>query len=181
VDIFTAIKTDRLLIRILNMQDKDDFFAYRSMPEVYQYQGWRPVANTEAEDFINKNISICPNTPNTWLQLAICLKGGTLIGDIGVHFLEDGFQAEIGYTLSPAYQGNGYAIEAVKGVMGYLFIGLLKHRVIASIDPDNTRSAALLERLGFQKEAHFRKSCRIEGKWLDDCIYAMLEEDWILK
>ena len=181
MEMFIVINTDRLLIRLLEMQDMDDFFAYRSMPEVYQYQGWKPTVNAQAEDFIIKNVSICLNTPNTWLQLAICLKDGTLIGDIGIHFMEDDFQAEIGYTLSLAYQGNGYAFEAVKAVLDYLFTSLLKHRVTASVDPENMKSIMLLERIGFRKEAHFRKSYHTEDKWLDDCIYAMLKEEWISK
>lgn len=44
------------------MKDKNAFFQYRSMPEIYQYQAWRPKDIDEIEEFINKNISICPNT-----------------------------------------------------------------------------------------------------------------------
>lgn len=172
------INTDRLELRILKLQDKDEFLKYRSMPEVYQYQGWRQTNIFEIESFINKNSTTCPDTPNTWLQLAVCLKDGRLIGDIGIHFLEDGFQAEIGYTLSPTYQGKGYAMEAVKAVLDYLFQNLSKHRVTASVDPENTKSAGLLERIGFRKEAHFIKSYRMDDKWLDDCVYAILKDEW---
>ncbi len=56
MDTFNFIETDRLLIRILNMKDKNDFFQYRSMPEIYQYQAWRPKDIDEIEEFINKNI-----------------------------------------------------------------------------------------------------------------------------
>jgi len=44
------LETDRLFIRILGMSDKNDFFAYRSLPEIYQFQGWRPKDITEIED-----------------------------------------------------------------------------------------------------------------------------------
>jgi hypothetical protein len=39
---FEIIRTDRLLIRTLEMKDKEDFYKYRSMPEIYKYQSWRP-------------------------------------------------------------------------------------------------------------------------------------------
>lgn len=174
---FIIIKTDRLFIRILEMKDKEDFFKYRSMPEIYQYQSWRPKLISEIVDFINKNADVCPNTENTWLQLAVSLNEGQMIGDIGIHFMDDD-QIEIGYTLSPEYQGNGYALEAVKAVINYAFSELKKHRITASVDPDNIQSIKLLERIGFRKEAHFIKSFRMDDQWYDDCIYAMLEDEW---
>ena len=120
-----------------------------------------------------------PNIPNTWFQLAIVNKNeDMLIGDIGIHFLEDNAQVEIGYTLAPSYQGQGYAIEALKAVINYLFSDLKKHRITASVDPNNTKSIRLLEKLGMRKEGHFIKSYRMGDMWLDDCIYAILEEEW---
>ena len=175
---FNYIKTERLLIRTLEMKDKDDFLKYRSLPEVYKYQTWRPKNINEIKNFICKNVAVNLNTANTWLQLAICLDDGQLIGDLGILFLDDNFQVKIGITISPAYQGNGYAIEAAKAVISYLFNDLKKHRVTASVDPDNNRSINLLENLGLRKEAHFIKNFRMNDKWYDDCIYAVLEDEW---
>jgi len=63
-------------------------------------------------------------------------------------------------------------------VIDYLFNDLNKHRIIASIDPNNTNSIRLVERIGFRKEAHFVESLLINGKWADDLIYALIEKDW---
>lgn len=172
------IETDRLFIRTLEMKDKTAFFGYRSMPEIYKYQAWRPKNTAEIEEFISKNLDVCLNDKDSWLQLAVCLREGSLIGDIGVHFLDDEQQVEIGYTLSPEYQGKGYATEAVRAVIAYLFSELGKHRVSASVDPDNKKSVKLLEKLGFRKEAHFVRSFRIGSVWYDDCVYALLEDEW---
>jgi len=174
---FGTIETERLFLRTLNLTDKDAFFKYRSMPEVYKYQAWCPKNTAEIEAFIIKNLAVHLNEKDTWLQLAVCLKGGPLIGDIGVHCLVDEQQVEIGYTLSPEYQGKGYAAEAVRAVIAYLFSELEKHRVSASVDPDNSRSVKLLEKLGFRKEAHFVRSFFMEGRWYDDCVYAILEDE----
>jgi RimJ/RimL family protein N-acetyltransferase len=178
--VFEGLTTERLTIRNLDIGDAAAFFAYKSLPEVGRYQFWRPKSLDEIKEFILDMESVVPDTPGTWLQLAVCLKeSGVMIGDIGLHFLpDDDKQAEIGYTVSPAHQGRGYATEAVRVIIGYLFSGLHKHRVIASIDPHNTPSAGVLERLGFRKEAHFIKSVFMDGQWCDDIVYAMLEEDW---
>ncbi len=85
--------------------------------------------------------------PGPWCQLAIRLSGEReLIGDLGARVTaEDPRQVEIGFTLAPAYQGCGYATEAVSGLIGHLLGPLRKHRVFASADPRNVRSLALLE------------------------------------
>ncbi|MGV8982671.1 GNAT family N-acetyltransferase [Clostridium sp.] len=178
MDTFVTITTERLLLRKLEIYDREDFFRYRSLPEVYKYQSFIPNNIKEIDDFINHN-SNNPNIPNTWFQLAIVNKNGDmLVGDIGIHFLGDNDQVEVGYTLVPSYQGQGYAIESLKAVINYLFLELKKHRITASVDPNNTSSIKLLEKLGMRKEGHFIKSFRMGDMWLDDCIYAMLEEEW---
>lgn len=175
---FITIKTDRLLLRKLEKSDREDFFTYRSLPEVYEYQSFMPKDVAEVDDFIRANHRN-PNMPNTWFQLAIIKKDGdVLIGDIGIHFLEDDAQVEVGYTLVPSFQGKGYAIEALKAVINYLFFDLKKHRISASVDPNNIKSVRLLEKLGMRKEAHFIKSYRMGDMWLDDCVYAILKEEW---
>jgi RimJ/RimL family protein N-acetyltransferase len=55
---------------------------------------------------------------------------------------------------------------------------LKKHRIITSIDPENTNSIKLVERIGFRKEAHFIESLFINGKWVDDIVYAITRKDW---
>lgn len=178
--VFTPLSTERLQIKKLDLSQKDAFFRYRSLSEVFEYQSFRPNEPKEAETFIIR-LADSPNVANTWFQLAVCIKeNGRLIGDIGLHFMEDEALVEIGYTLAPDFQGQGYATEAMKAVFGYLFSGLHKHRIAASVDADNTSSIRLLERLGMRKEAHFVKSFYMDGVWSDDCIYAILNEEWIV-
>jgi len=58
---------------------------------------------------------------------------------------------------------------------------LQKHRITASVDPDNTASLQLMERIGLRKEGHFVKSLFWKNKWVDDVIYAVLREEWPAK
>ena len=177
---FKCLYTDRLVIRRLKLSDKEDFFKYRSHKNVIKYQSWKPKNIQEIEDFIKSMNEIHPNIPGTWFQMAICIKEtNKMIGDTGLHFFETNFpETEIGYTVSPDFQGKGYGIEAVREILNYLFKKLGKHRVFASVDPENKPSIALLERAGMRKEAHFRKNLFIDGEWLDECIYAILDDEW---
>jgi len=175
---FSIITTDRLFLRKLELNHREDFFKYRSLPQICEYQSFAPKSLKGADDFI-KAIASNPNIPNTWFQLAIVNRNDNkLIGDVGIHFLEDNAQAEVGYTLAPDFQGQGYATEALKAVISYLFFEMKKHRVTASVDPNNIKSIRLLERLGMRKEGHFIKSFKVGDMWFDDCIYAILEDEW---
>jgi RimJ/RimL family protein N-acetyltransferase len=177
-----SIKTPRLYLRRLLMPDSHQFFTYRSDPLVYEYELWRPQSPEEIHLFIERQSDLLPNTPDTWFQMAVCdLLTETMVGDCGLHFLDkDSFQVEVGFTIYPPYQGQGYAVEIVRALLEYLFSTLRKHRVFASVDPRNIRSIRVLERLGLRKEAHFCKSILLEGEWVDDAIYAILEEEWLV-
>ena len=84
----------------------------------------------------------------------------------------------IGFTIAPEHQGHGYATEAVRSLLGYLFGSLGKHRATACCDARNAASAAVLERLGMRREGHLHESTWAKGEWTDDLIYAMLARDW---
>ncbi|MBK6735700.1 MAG: GNAT family N-acetyltransferase [bacterium] len=157
--------------------DAAEVFAYRCLPEVRRFQSFEPRSLADVEQFIAGTQSVKFGDPGPWCQLAIRLRAeGLLIGDLGVRVTaEDPRQVEIGFTLAPAYQGRGYATEAVSGLIGHLLGPLAKHRVFASADPRNARSLALLERVGMRREAHFHESLWFKGEWVDDVVYAILE------
>lgn len=171
------LKTDRLLLRSIKAEDAKAIFDYRSDSETNKYQGWIPKTIDDVDSFLKK-ISQEINIADTWFQFAIVeIETTDIIGDLGIHFLDDE-QAEIGCTLSKKYHGKGYATEALKSAMNYLFNKLNKHRIIASIDPMNISSIGLVERLNFRKEAHFKESLLINGEWVDDIVYAILKKEW---
>ena len=173
------ISTERLFLRSVKLSDAVSIIRYRSNPIVYTYQNWKPETLEDVKSFIRESISSVPNIPNTWHQLGIFIKENReLIGDIGIHFI-DNLQVEIGFTLSLEYSSKGYATEAVVEIINYMFYALKKHRVIASVDPRNIKSISLLNRIGMRKEAHFRKSIWFNEDWIDDIVFAILEEEWI--
>lgn len=177
---FDDILTDRLVLRHLLPSDAAVMFAYRSHPEVTRHQTWEPQAEDEVGSFIDHLQSRSVDLPGAWYQVGIALRASRdLIGDCGLHPLEsDPRMVEIGITLAPAFQSQGYAAEALRGLLGFLFAGLGKHRVIASVDPRNGRSMALFERVGFRREALLVQSLMFKGEWVDEAIFAMLKAEW---
>ncbi|MGE5348253.1 MAG: GNAT family N-acetyltransferase [Actinomycetota bacterium] len=175
------ISAARLYLRPLVPADAMELFNYRSDPVINRYQGWVPACPEDAEQFIKTRVSPVINIQGTWFQYAVILKAtGKIIGDIGLHFFDnENSQVELGCTLAGDYQCKGYAREALSEVISYLFSTLDKHRLIAVIDPENSRSINLFERLGFRKEAHFRKCRMLNGVWVDDLVYALLRDEML--
>jgi RimJ/RimL family protein N-acetyltransferase len=180
---FVTLETTRLILRHFTDADLVPFMAYRNDPDVARYQGWEGISEAEAHAFIEEQKLVQPGVPGQWFQIAIALKEtGVLAGDCALKIDEhDERQAEIGYTLARAYQGKGIAAEAVSRVLDYAFRTLELHRVIAITDCENAASIALLERLGMRREGHFIQNVWFKGKWADEYLYAILQDEWLGK
>ncbi len=178
---FTTLETTRLRLRHFRDSDLPLFMAYRNDPEVARYQDWEGISEPEARAFIQEQKKIQPGVPGQGFQIAIELKAtGVLIGDCYFTINQlDKRQAEIGFTLSRAYQGQGFATEAVSCFLNYAFLTFNLHRIIAITDCDNAASVALLERLGMRREGHFLQNVWFKGKWGDEYLYAILKEEWL--
>lgn len=178
---FRKFETERLLVRRFEARDAADFLALRSIPEVLRYQRWdRTFDLAAAEKFAADMMAADPDTPDAWFQFAVTLRrDGRFIGDLAARFdyPEEG-QAELGYSLFPEFQGQGYAREALAGLLDYLFRGRSKRRVIAQIDVRNRPSIALVEALGFRREAHLVECTEVRGEICDDYLYALLAREW---
>ncbi|WP_405061741.1 GNAT family N-acetyltransferase [Kribbella sp. NBC_01505] len=173
------VQTERLTLRRFTPDDATAFAAYRSDPEVARYQSWEaPVSEPEALTTVTGYGTGDPDAPG-WFQYAVDLDG-MLIGDLGLHLDENLMQAELGFTLAPAYQGKGYATEAVRGLLDHLFSVKNLHRVSAECDARNTSSTRLLERVGFQREGLRRSHTWIKGEWTDDLLFGLLRSDYRL-
>jgi RimJ/RimL family protein N-acetyltransferase len=174
------IESERLLLGKLGPQYAERMFAYRSHPQVTRFQLWRPVRIEDARERIRETERTVFGEIGSWYQLGIFLNGREeLIGDLGMHFLPpDNQQTEIGFTVAPEHQRHGYGTEAVRAAIDYLFGTLHKHRVTASVAPENAASRALLEKIGMRKEGHFRQSVWAGDRWEDDVVYAVLDVEW---
>lgn len=177
---FENIKSDRLVLRSMDLMDATAIFRYRSNANDNQYQGFIPEKLEEVQDFIEHKIAKEFNQINTWYQLAIVLEEpNELIGDLGLHFMENE-AVEIGCTIAKEHQGKSYATEALNRAIEYLFTDMKKQRIIGSVDPQNKASIAMLEKLGFQLTAHHKKSFQLRGEWVDDMIFGLSIDDFLL-
>lgn len=137
------------------------------------------MSEREARGMIRRLEREQPGAPGDRFQFAIAPKGADdLIGDctlkVGRGYAR---QAEIDFTLSRAYQGKGYATEAVSRHLDYAFGAMGLHRVVATTDQRNERSFGLLERPGVRREGSFVRNAWSKGDWASEYLSAVPGEE----
>ncbi len=146
---FNFIKTERLTIRRLKIEDAKAISIYRSAPEVAEFQSWENYSKPEAIKLIEKLKNSNPTNKGEWFQFGIeHSKTGELLGDIGFLNEDKNGKSWIGFTLDSKYWQQGFAHEAVSEILSY-YLQIGASDVWASIDPVNISSKKLLEKLGF--------------------------------
>ena len=68
--------------------------------------------------------------------------------------------------------------RAVSALVDHAFSSLGLNRVEIRAAPENRRSRAIADRLGFQLEGTLRQAQRIGDQYLDNAVYSMLAEEW---
>ena len=176
-----SLTTSRLRLRPLEGRDAAALGAYRSDPEVARFQSWQPpYTSSQALELIAEMQGRSLNDEG-WTQIAVSdLKTDELLGDIGFRRFEPR-QAEIGFTLSRAYQGQGLMREALEALISEAFGTLNLHRITANTDARNLASQKLLTRLRFRLEGVLVQSWWENESWYDEHLYALLHSDWHAK
>lgn len=102
---------------------------------------------------------------------------GAAMGSIGIDQRGPVGRCSLGYWLAPPYWGQGVMPEALAAVIqhGFGTLGVVKFE--AEVFEGNTRSVALLERLGFRKEGRIRLAQYKRGRWIDELVYGLTRDD----
>ena len=174
------IETPRLIIRNLALSDIQDFYFYRSNPDITRYQSFDPMSLAEAEAFITSQLNLEFGKGGEWVQYGIENRAsGKLIGDCAIRLLQNDTRiAEAGITISHTEQRKGYAREVLSGILRFLFGEKNIHRVVETVDAENIASISLLKDMGFREEGHFIENIFFKGKWGSEFQFAMLKQEW---
>ena len=85
---------------------------------------------------------------------------------------------EIGLGLVQDARGKGYATDAARALIEYLFCGYPTEKIAAFTDVENWASRRLLERLSFRKEGALRRATFRDGRRCGIGMYKLLRGDW---
>ena len=147
------LETDRLLLREYRETDFDAFAAF------YQTDRSRHIAGPMTREL-------------AWRALAAHLghwalrgygfwaveekESGQFCGHVGLWYPEGWYAPEIGWVMMASSEGKGIAHEAAVAARVHAYRVLGWETAVSMIDPDNTRSRRLAERLGCHCEGMYQ-------------------------
>jgi len=174
------LESERLLLRDFKATDWKSVHEYATDPDVVKFMEWGPNTVDETHFFIDMVIDKQREKPRRSFEFAVTLKdGGTLIGAAGLRLnLGTDEVADIGYCYNKKYWRQGYSSEACARLIRMGFVDLNLHRIWATCDVDNLGSAAVLQKCGMRREAHFVQDKYIKGRWRDTLLFAILRDEW---
>lgn len=174
-----TLHTARLRLRPFTDADMDVLFALHSSAYVLRYWDAPPWSEpARAERFI----SACRQMADegTGARLAMDRSSdGAFIGWCGLTRWNPVYRsASLGYCLSDAAWGHGYATEAARALLQWAFDTLDLNRVQAETDTRNLASARVLEKVGFVREGTLREDCVVNGEVSDSWVFGLLRREW---
>lgn len=106
---------------------------------------------------------------------------GICIGTARLHSLDDQ-NRRARYAIgifSPEHRGQGLGTEATRLALEYAFGVLGLHRVDLRVLAFNAPAIACYEKCGFVREGIEREGAFIGGRWEDDMMMSVLEQEWL--
>lgn len=115
------------------------------------------------------------------IRLAICLKeDDKYIGNAYITNIDMINRTGISHVLigEKSYWGKGYAGEALKMLLDYVFNERGLHRIMALVLESNIQSVKILVKLGYRQEGVLRHSVYKNGRYNNQVILSILKEDF---
>ena len=152
-----TIETERMILRPLVVEDAEDAFEWQSDPEVNRYMIYPLYTDvSKTREWI---ASLGPDANEFGFELKTT---GKVIGAGGIKYHADGDAWELGYNLSRAYWGMGYATEASRALIKWAYETQGARDFTAAHATANTASGNVIRKCGFQFD-RFGAYDRIDG------------------
>ena len=150
---FPDLKTGRLILRRLTIEDENEIFFLRSDESVNKYVD-RPKPNSlaDARNHIDKLNNGIDNNESIFWGITL-LNNPAIIGTICLwNISKENYTAEVGFDLMPGFQGKGIMKEAFSEVTRYGFETLKVRRLVGWVHHENSRSISLLSKFNFIRD-----------------------------
>lgn len=145
------LKTERLILRPLDISDKETVHKYSSDADTARYMLHLP------NETMKETISFLVDATNEWnkaqpdfYEFAVTLDNKQ-IGAISVYLDKSRQTGEFGWIINKNYRGKGYAFEAAVALLNFARNTLKLEKIIAHCDTRNKPSYSLMEKLGMKR------------------------------
>lgn len=145
--------TDRLILRSWRFEDREAFAEMNADPLVMEH--FPSTLTRDESDAFADRIAAGLERDGYGLWAVEVREGAPFIGYVGlaVPTFEAAFTPaiEVGWRLGVSYWGRGYATEAAAESLRFAFEALGLDEVVSFTVPQNTRSRAVMERIGMTR------------------------------
>lgn len=179
-----AIRTERLILRNWEERDRDLFHRINSDHRVMEFFDFRR-DRAAADAVMDRMREEIARDGYGWTAAEIAATG-ECIGFIGLHQVEipglaPAGTCEVGWRLAQEYWGKGYASEGAAALLAFGFTELGLREVISFAVWSNTRSTAVMERLGMRRDpaAGFDHPEVVDPDLKRHVLYRLKREDWL--
>ena len=157
---------------------RPSLFALLTTDEVARFISPPPTTIEGFERFIAWTLR--QRSAGTYACFAVTVAGqDTAIGIFQVRETEPGFgTAEWGFAIGSPFWGMGLFQEGAELVLQFVFETLGAHRLEARAALRNGRGNGALRKIGAVQEGVLRRSFLRNGEYLDQALYAIVDDDW---
>ncbi len=173
------VMTNKLVVlRELRASDAPSLLAMLTTEEVARFISPPPTTVEGFERFIAWTLR--QRSAGAYACFAVTLEGfDTAIGIFQIRETEPGFgTAEWGFAIGSAFWGTGVFQQGAELMLEFAFNTIGVHRLEARAAVLNGRGNGALLKMGAVQEGLLRKSFQRDGRYLDQVLYAILEDDW---
>ncbi len=177
-----TIHTADLLLRPLQPADLEAYFALYSDPEVMRGWGTYPHKNRgETQAVMDLLARQTKNGEIVRWAITERHNPSFLLGDVGYwRFVKVRRRGEVGAKLAKSCWKKGWMTQALSAVIEYGFAELGLHSVEGNVDPKNSKSQGLVEKIGFKKVGLVPEHSfdPFENRFQDTFLYSLTKTDW---
>lgn len=149
---YPEIKTERLLLRPLDLSDLESMHEYASDKENTMYMCHLPRKIDETAEFLSSVTKEWEKDMPTFYEFAIELDG-IQIGSISVYLSDNRDSGDLGWILNKKYWHNGYATEAAMALKDFALNILQVKKLTVNCDCRNIASSRVMEKIGLKLES----------------------------
>lgn len=173
---FPILKTKRLLLRDIRLNDAEQIFKMRSSGRVNQFIARNNMNDKEASLLLAEKTIQAYQNKQAIGWAGILRDNNEIIGTCGFNQIDfANLRAEIGGELSVDYWGKNIALEAVMIIIQFGLEQMNLHSIEAKVSPENKGAIYLLEHIGFKKEAHFVDRIFFNNQFSDMAVYSLIK------
>ena len=183
--IFTSpptLETERLVLRKIAVSDAEDMFSYSSSAELTRYLLWDPHPDALYTEHYVRYLQERYAAGDYYDFAVVPRNHDRMIGTVGfTSFDIPNRSAEVGYVISPEWQGRGFASEALMRLLSYGFCELGLERISAVCMKGNLASLRVMEKCGLKREGLLRSAVFAKGEMRDVHLSAITKNDYFNK